>query len=147
MQKVMKAILFLQINLSLTFCYYSLKLNKINHILFYNSSLGNNETSKNFENKEDLKDYIEKLEEYIDLPIDYSELNSLNDSYIITKNLNFEYYSALINLGSNKQKFRLVLSTLDNFTKVSSKNCSNCNVFNKYSSILSNSSKKIKSIK
>ena len=143
MQKVMKAILFLQINLSLTFCYYSLKLNKINHILFYNSSLGNNETSKNFENKEDLKDYIENLEEYIDLPIDYSELNSLNDSYIITKNLNFKYYSALIKLGSNKQKFRLVLSTLDNFTKVSSKNCSNCNVFNKYSSILSNSSKKL----
>ena len=122
-------------NIGLVISYYSLKLNKI-----YLPQLSNkgtvtitNETIKNLTEEE-----LEDLEEYIDLPLNISEMNILNESYIKTKNINSELYTIDSYLGSSKQYFRLLLSTFDNYTQVASINCKSCNVSNKYNSSLSN---------
>ena len=104
-------------NIGLVISYYSLKLNKI-----YLPQLSNkgtvtitNETIKNLTEEE-----LEDLEEYIDLPLNISEMNILNESYIKTKNINSELYTIDSYLGSSKQYFRLLLSTFDNYTLLAS---------------------------
>ena len=122
-------------NIGLVISYYSLKLNKI-----YLPQLSNkgtvtitNETIKNLTEEE-----LEDLEEYIDLPLNTSEMNILNESYIKTKNIKSEVYTIESYIGSSKQFFRLLLSTFDNYTQVASIDCKSCNVSNKYNSSLSN---------
>ena len=122
-------------NISLVLSYYSLKLNKIYLPQLSNTGTVtiNNETIKNLTEEE-----LEDLEEYIDLPLNTSEMNILNESYIKTKNIKSELYTIDSYIGSSKQFFRLLLSTFDNYTQVASINCKSCNVSNKYNSSLSN---------
>ena len=127
-------VLIVFILLNLTFCYYSLKLNKTYFQVLPNSSI---------ENKEAIEDHLENLEEYVDLPLTNSDLSLINKSYILTKNINFEFYTASFYFGSNRQHFKLLLSTDDEFTTVSSINCSQCNTTNKYNPILSNTNIKL----
>jgi hypothetical protein len=115
-----------------TFCYYSLKLNKI-----YNQQLVNENYS--IEYNQTLEEELNKLKENIDFPSKYSDFNSIVESYIRAKNINSEQYTITLYFGSNKQYFRLLLSTIDDYTTISSINCTICNVSNKYNSILSNS--------
>lgn len=124
-------LLFLLFNIS--FSYYSLILNKIYLPLLPNNSYTPIET---FEN-ETSEQYLDELEEYNDLPLNNSELNSINQTYIKTKNINSELYTAGLYLGSNKQYFTLLLSTTDDLLTVSSINCTLCNVSNKYNADLS----------
>ena len=122
---------------NITFCYYSLKLNKIN----LQQLVNNNNNS--IEYNETLQQYLDNLADNIDLPLNYSELNSINESFIQTKNINLDQYAITLYLGSNKQKFILILSTIDDYITISSINCTLCNVTNKYNSILSKSNKKL----
>ena len=119
---------------SIVLGYYSLKLNKI-----YLQQLPNsNYTFNNITQINLTEDQIDDLEEYIDLPLDSSEINILNESYIKTKNINSELYTIDSYLGSDKQHFRLLLSTFDDISSVASKECHSCNVSNKYNTSLSN---------
>ena len=122
-------------NISLVLSYYSLKLNKIYLPQLSNTGTVtiNNETIKNLTEEE-----LEDLEEYIDLPLNTSEMNILNESYIKTKNIKSELYTIDSYIGSSKQYFRLLLSTFDNYTLLASIDCKSCNVSNKYNSSLSN---------
>ena len=133
----MKSTIFIfLLNISLVLSYYSLKLNKkfiYLPQLSNDSAIINNGTTNNL-----TKEELEDLEEYIDLPLKTTELNNLNQSYIKTRNLKSELYTIDAYLGSNKQYFRLLLSTFDNFTQVTSFNCKFCNATNKYNSSLSN---------
>jgi hypothetical protein len=88
---------------------------------------------------------FEKLKNNVDFPLNYSDLESINQSFILTKNINSELYTVGLYLGSNKQYFRLLLSTFDDLVTVSSTNCTLCNVSNKYNSFLSSTSKKLTS--
>ena len=83
-------ILIVFILLNIAFCYYSLKLNKTYFQVLPNSSI---------ENKEAIEDHLENLEEYVDLPLTNSDLSLINKSYILTKNINFEFYTASFYLG------------------------------------------------
>ena len=109
------------------FCYYSVKLNKI-YLPVINSTVGENLT---------FHENNKSLDEYTELPLNYSELNVINESFLPTDNLNFEVYTSSLYIGSNKQRFKLVLSTKDDFTTLSSVDCSTCKVQNKYNSLLS----------
>ena len=133
----MKSTMFIfLLNISLVLSYYSLKLNKkfiYLPQLSNDSAIINNGTINNL-----TKEELEDLEEYIDLPLKNTELNNLNQSYIKTKNIKSELYTIDAYLGSNKQYFRLLLSTFDIFTQVTSINCKFCNATNKYNSSLSN---------
>ena len=124
--------------INITLCYYSLKLTKVSLPNSYNTSSGNDES---------IKSTSENLDEHDRLPLNDSEFDLLDDSFIITKNINFEYYTAVLYLGSNKQYFRLLLSTIDDHIIISLNKCSSCNVSNKYNPALSNKAKKLDKIK
>jgi len=129
-------ILIIFLNISIVFSYYSLKLNKISfEVLPNNNSFISNLTENNL-----TKEQLEETEDYFDLPLNNSELDILNESYIKTKNIKSELYTIDLYLGSNKQYFRLLISSFDDFNTISSINCNSCNVSNKYNSILSNTS-------
>ena len=129
-------ILIIFFNISIAFGYYSLKLNKISfEVLPNNNSFISNLTENNL-----TKEQLEETEDYFDLPLNNSELDILNESYIKTKNIKSEVYTIDLYLGSNKQYFRLLISSFDDFNTISSTNCNSCNVSNKYNSILSNTS-------
>ena len=81
---------------------------------------------------------LDELEEYIDLPLNSSELKELNESYIKTKNIKSELYTIDSYIGSSQQYFRLLLSTFDDYNTIFSINCESCNVSNKYNFSLSN---------
>ena len=133
--KINILILFFLFNASI--CYYSLKLNKIylknisNHIK--NKSIGNNKINDEY------------LKNNNDFPLNYSELKLINESFIPTKNINSDIYTIESYLGSDRQFFRLLLSTFDDLITVSSINCKLCNVSNKYDSFLSKTAMKLKS--
>ena len=127
MKQIFFNIIFL---FNIAFCYYSLKLNKIYIPLNDN----NNNTNDN-------EEYLKNLKEI--LPINYSELNLINETYIETKNINSEQYTVELYLGTNKQYFKLLLSTIDNYITVSSINCKLCNVSNKYNPLLSETNIKL----
>ena len=139
--KINILIFFILFNASL--CYYSLKLNKV-YLQNISNDVGNNTLGFN-DNNEINDEYFEKLKTNVDFPLNYSDLESINQSFILTKNINSELYTAGLYLGSNKQYFRLLLSTFDDLVTVSSTNCSLCNVSNKYNSLLSTTSKKLQS--
>ena len=69
---------------NIAFCYYSIKLNKI-----YLQQLVN-DNNNSIEYNETLQQYLDNLADNIDLPLNYSELNSINESFIQTKNINLE---------------------------------------------------------
>ena len=73
-------LLILLIHLSISFDYYSLKLNKI---YLFQLNISNNTYYNILENNL-TKEQLEELEENIDLPIKISKLNEVNDSYIQT---------------------------------------------------------------
>ena len=129
-------ILIIFLNINIAFGYYSLKLNKISFEVLQNKSDFITNLTKNNLTKEQLEEY----EKYLDLPLNNSELDILNESYIKTKNIQSELYTIDLYLGSNKQYFRLLLSSFDDFNTISSINCDSCNVTNKYNSTLSNTS-------
>ena len=120
----MKEILFLIIlfNLCISFDYYSLKLNKIYHPQLINI----NEANENITLNNITKGQFEELDEYNELQKKISEFNELNESYIETKNINSELYTIDSYIGYNKQYFRLLLSTFDDYTTIASKNCEAC---------------------
>ena len=125
-------IFFLLVGMS--FCYYSFQLNRIYiQESVINSNTSGNETVNNF-----TEEQLEEFEEYIDLPLNNSELNILNETYTLTKNIKSEFYTLDTYIGSNKQHFRLLLSTFHNYTEVASINCELCNVSNKYNSSFQN---------
>jgi len=131
----MKAnILIFIFHIGISFCYYSLKLNKVYFpLLTNNTDIMKNGTEMNLTDEE-----LEDMKEYIDLPLNTSEMNILNESYIITKNIKSELYTIGLYIGSYKQYFRLMISTSDDNNTVSSINCISCNVSHKYNSSLSN---------
>ena len=119
-------ILIIFFNISIAFGYYSLKLNKISfEVLPNNNSFISNLTENNL-----TKEQLEETEDYFDLPLNNSELDILNESYIKTKNIKSELYTIDLYLGSNKQYFRLLISSFDDFNTISSTNCNSCNVSN-----------------
>jgi hypothetical protein len=124
--------------INIALCYYSLKLTKVSLPNSYNNSSGNDES---------IKSTSENLDEHDRLPLNDSEFDLLEESFLITKNINFEYYTAVLYLGSNKQYFRLLLSTIDDHIIISLNKCSSCNVSNKYNPALSNKAKKLDKIK
>ena len=140
----MKEILFLIIlfNLCISFDYYSLKLNKIYHPQLINI----NEANENITLNNITKGQFEELDEYNELQKKISEFNELNESYIETKNINSELYTIDSYIGYNKQYFRLLLSTFDDYTTIASKNCKTCNVSNKYNLTLSNNNTNISDV-
>ena len=92
-------ILIIFFNISIAFGYYSLKLNKISfEVLPNNNSFISNLTENNL-----TKEQLEETEDYFDLPLNNSELDILNESYIKTKNIKSELYTIDLYLGSNKQ--------------------------------------------
>ena len=139
--KINILIFFFLLNVSL--CYYSLKLKKVN-LQNISNDINNNTIGFNDDNEIN-EEYFEYLKNNVDFPLNYSDLESINQSFILTKNINSELYTVGLYLGSNKQYFRLLLSTFDDLVTVSSTNCSLCNVSNKYNSFLSSTSKKLTS--
>ena len=124
----------------IVFGYYSAKLNKIHMPKIPN----NNETNDDNRTQINLtKEQIKDLEEYIDLPINITELNKLNESFIITKNIQSEIYTIDLYSISNKKYFSLLLSTFDNMTTLASINCKFCNVTNKYNPSLTKKDTKL----
>jgi hypothetical protein len=128
-------ILLLYFNLCFSYDYYSLKLNKIylSELTTPNETLDSNITINNL-----TQEQLDELEEYIDLPLNSSELKELNESYIKTKNIKSELYTIDSYIGSSQQYFRLLLSTFDDYNTIFSINCESCNVSNKYNFSLSN---------
>ena len=111
----------------LVFSYYSIRLNTIN------LNISSNNDNNTFDIHYNLtKEQMEELEEYIDLPLNNSELNKLNESFIKTKNIKSEIYTMDLYSTSHKKYFRLLLSTFDNITTIASINCQSCDVINKY---------------
>ena len=119
-------ILFL-FRLGIVFSYFSTEINKI-----YIPKLSNNIVIENKTQINLTEEQIEELEEYIDLPLNNSELNKLNESFIKTKNIKSEIYTMDLYSTSHKKYFRLLLSTFDNITTIASINCQSCDVINKY---------------
>ena len=139
----MKAnILIILLQFSIVLGYYSLNLNKV----YFQQLSNNNDTFDNITQTSLTEDQIEDLEEYIDLPLNSSELNLLNESYIKTKNIKSELYTIDSYIGTEKQHFRLLLSTFDDISSIASTECHSCNVSNKYNTSLSNSSINISEI-
>jgi len=100
-----------------------------------NKSIGNNKIND---------EYNEYFENNNDFPLNYSELKKIKESFIPTKNINSEVYTIESYLGSDRQYFNLLLSTVDDLITVSSINCKLCNVSNKYDSFLSKTAMKLK---
>jgi len=124
-------------------CYYSLKLKKVK---IQNISNDTNNITLGFNETNEIDDeYFEYLKDRVDFPLNYSDLESIDHTFILTKNLNSELYTVGFYLGSNMQYFRLLLSTFDDLVTVSSTNCSLCNVSNKYNYLISTTSKKLNS--
>ena len=139
----MKAnILIILLQFSIVLGYYSLNLNKV----YFQQLSNSNDTFDNITQTSLTEDQIEDLEEYIDLPLNSSELNLLNESYIKTKNIKSELYTIDSYIGTEKQHFRLLLSTFDDISSIASTECHSCNVSNKYNTSLSNSSINISEI-
>ena len=135
--KINYLIFFFLFNISIS--YYSLQLNKV-YLQNISNDIKNNTIGFN-----EIKDeYFENLRNNLSFNLDYSDLNIANQSYMLTKNINSELYTVDLYLGSNKQYFRLLLSTFDNLVTVSSINCALCNVSNKYNSLLSSTAMKLK---
>ena len=126
--------------LNISICYYSLKLNKV-----YLKNISNDINNESLGNNKLNDEYFEHLKNNVDFPLSYSELKLINESFIPTKNINLELYTIELYLGSDKQYFRLLLSTFDDLITVSSINCKLCNVSNKYDSFLSKTAMKLKS--
>ena len=105
-----------------------------NHIK--NKKLGNNKIND---------EYDEYLKNNDDFPLNYTELKKIKESFIPTKNINSDIYTIELYLGSDRQYFKLLLSTFDDLITVSSINCKLCNVSNKYDSFLSKTAMKLKS--
>ena len=120
------------------FCYYSVKVNKIYLPVVTNNSNSNSTTHNNILT---FNQNNKSLDEYTELPLNNSELNAINESFISTNNINFEAYTTSLYIGSNLQDFKLILSTKDDYTTISSVDCSTCKVLNKYNSLLSTTSK------
>ena len=139
--KALILIIFLQFSIVLG--YYSLKLNKV----YFQQIPNNNDTLDNITQTNLTEDQIEELEEYVDLPLNSSELNLLNESYIKTKNIKSELYTIDTYLGLEKQQFRLLLSTFDDISSIASMECHSCNVINKYNTSLSISNINISEVK
>jgi hypothetical protein len=130
--KINILIFFFLFNISI--CYYSLQLNKV-YLQNISNDIKNNTIGFN-----EIKD------EYFDnlgFNLNYSDLNLANQTYLLTKNIDSQFYTVDLYLGSNKQYFRLLLSTFDDLITVSSINCALCNVSNKYNSLLSSTSMKL----
>ena len=121
-------------NLYITSCYYSVKLNKIYLPVLPNNNSNIEEVNSTF------YEHIQNSYDYNDLPMNYSELDIINDSFIETDNIKLVSYTASLYIGSNNQFFKLVLSTFDYYTTLASINCINCKVLNKYNAFLSNTS-------
>ena len=121
-------------NLYITSCYYSVKLNKIYLPVLPNNNSNIEEVNSTF------YEHIQNSYDYNDLPMNYTELDIINDPFIETDNIKFVSYTASLYIGSNKQIFKLVLSTFDSYTTLASINCINCKVLNKYNPFLSNTS-------
>ena len=115
-------------------CYYSSKLDEI-----YLQSLPNNDPNLVKDNSS-FQENIKNLYELNDIPLNYSELDSFNESFIEVDNVKFELYTTSMLIGSNNQLFKLLLSTLDDYTTIASINCSGCRTSNKFNSLLSNTS-------
>ena len=88
-------ILIIFLNINIAFGYYSLKLNKISFEVPQNKSDFITNLTKNNLTKEQLEEY----ENYLDLPLNNSELDILNESYIKTKNIQSELYTIDLYLG------------------------------------------------
>ena len=131
-------ILILLFLFNISICYYSLQLNKV-----YLQNISNHTNNNSIVNNETIGEYFEYLKNNLSFNLDNSEINIVNKSYILTKNINSELYTVELYLGSNKQFFRLLLSTFDNLVTVASINCALCNVSNKYNSLLSNTAMKL----
>jgi len=125
---------------NISICYYSLKLNKV-----YLKNLSNDNKNRSIGHKKIKDEFFEHLKNNSDFPLNYSELKLINESFIPTKNINLELYTIDLFLGSDKQYFRLLLSTFDDLITVSSINCKLCKLSNKYDSFLSNTAIKLKS--
>ena len=130
-------ILYLFLLYDLSYSYYSLGLNKI-----YLPVLSNNSNTTIKINKTQKKK-LANFGKYNDLPLNDTELNLLYQSFIQTRNIKPVKYTVKLYYGSNNQVFRLLLSTTDDFSTVSSVNCDNCNVSNKYNSTSSKTNKKL----
>ena len=132
---IFNIILLLYFHLCESYDYYSLKLNKIylSQPITPNETIDINITRNNL-----TQEQLDELEEYLDLPLNSSELKEFNESYIKTKNIKSELYTIDTYIGSNQQYFRLLLSTYDDYNTISSINCESCNVSNKYNFSLSN---------
>ena len=135
--KINILIFFFLFNISI--CYYSLQLNKV-----YLQNISNDINNNSIGNNEIKDEYFEYLRNDLGFNLNYSDLNLVNQSYILTTNINSEFYTADLYLGSIKQYFRLLLSTFDDLVTVSSINCALCNVSNKYNSLLSSTAMKLK---
>ena len=131
-------IFFFLFNLSI--CYYSLKLNKV-----YLKNMPNHIKNKNLGNNKINDEYNEYLKNNDDFPLNYTELKKIKESFIPTENINSEIYTIESYLGSDRQYFKLLLSTFDDLITVSSINCKLCNASNKYDSFLSKTVMKLKS--
>jgi len=134
---------FLLLNISIS--YYSLKLNKVNLKNLSNGNNNKNNKNNSIGNNKIKDEYFEYLKNNADFPLNYSELKLINESFIPTENINLELYTIELYLGSDRQYFRLLLSTFDDLITVSSINCKLCNVSNKYDSFLSKTAKKLNS--
>jgi len=121
-------------NLYIISCYYSVNLNKIYLPVLPNNNSNIEELNSTF------YEHIQNSYDYNDLPMNYSELDMINDSFIQTDNIKLVSYTASLYIGSNNQFFKLVLSTFDDYTTLTSINCINCKVLNKYNEFLSNTS-------
>lgn len=132
MKKICFITLFI-LNFNIIFSYYSIKLNKTDIPFSAKYEYELNRTN------ETLNDSTQ-----IDNDSIYPYIKVENESYILTNNIKkSELYTASIYLGSNKQHFRLIISTVDDFSTISSSLCSSCNVSNKYNSLLSLTSVKL----
>ena len=73
-------------------CYYSLKLNKV-YLQNISNDINNNTLEIFNDNNEINDEYFEKLKDNVDFPLNYSDLESINQSFILTKNINSELYT------------------------------------------------------
>ena len=89
----------------ITFCYYSLKINKIYLPQLVNNNNNNNNDNRNY--NETLIESLETLKENVDFPLKISELKSINESFIQAKKIISQQYTITLYLGRNKQYFRL----------------------------------------
>ena len=71
--------------------YYSLKLKKVK---IQNISNDTNNITLGYNETNEIDDeYFEYLKDRVDFPLNYSDLESINHTFIFTKNLNSEFYT------------------------------------------------------